>query len=511
MATTTDDLTLRMRAQGARSASRDVDRTTGSVRRFGKQSNIALRQVTRLGGGLRTVTGGAAALGVAFGATALVLGKQAIGEFRESQKVGNQTSAVLKSMGATAWTSSKQVGDLANSLSVKSGIDDEAIQSASNLLLTFGKVRNEAGKGNDIFNRATAAAVDLSAAGFGSMTSTSKQLGKALNDPVKGITALNKSGVTFTDKQKKTIKGLVAQNKTLDAQKIIMREVERQVKGSAAAQADPLDKLTVAWKNMLEVAGKPIWAVVTKGINRVIGPLTHVSSVASEVFDDKNLNWQQKFQRIGRSIRHWFGPIADDMIAALKAAHLDQKLNALIKWASPQISAAFRAVAPAAAKGLIEGFKSAPAWAQLLTAGFLLTKVAAMAPALRLAGAAAGTTFGTAMGPAAWTVLGAYLLYQFGRHVQDWTGKPGEKPTRIGPKGHKATVMSTQNTQGRSLSSDVLGRIFGGRHTPATDPGPSRGGNPLGPDPIIHIHTHLDGKEVARNQVRVATKKKATR
>src|SRR3954452_4540178 len=212
---TTDDLTLRMRAQGARQASRDVDRTSRSVRGFGKSSNIAFRQVSRFGGGLRSVTGGALAFAAAGAAMAVVLGKQAIGEFREAQKVGNQTNAVLKSMGATSWTSSKQIGDLANSLSVKAGVDDEAIQSASNLLLTFGQVRNEAGKNNDIFNRATAAAVDLSAAGFGSMDSTAKQLGKALNDPVKGITALNKSGVTFTKKQKDSIKSLVAPCKSL--------------------------------------------------------------------------------------------------------------------------------------------------------------------------------------------------------------------------------------------------------------------------------------------------------
>jgi hypothetical protein len=506
---TTDDLTLRMRAQGARQASRDVDRTSRSVRGFGKSSNIAFRQVSRFGGGLRSVTGGALAFAAAGAAMAVVLGKQAVGEFREAEKTGNQTNAVLKSMGATSWTSSKQIGDLANSLSVKAGVDDEAIQSASNLLLTFGKVRNETGKNNDIFNRATAAAVDLSAAGFGSMDSTAKQLGKALNDPVKGITALNKSGVTFTAKQKKTIKSLVAQNKTLDAQKIIMREVERQVKGSAAAQADPIDKLTVAWNNMLEVAGKPIWGIVTAGINRVIGPLQHVSSVASRVFDDKNLNWQQRFQAIGRSIRHWFGPIANDMIAALKAAHLDQKLNALIKWASPQISAAFRAVAPAAAHALIEGFKAAPAWAQLLTIGFMLAKVAAVAPALSAGGAAAGTAFGTAMGPAAWAVLGAYLLLKFGQAVQDWTGKPGEKPKPVHVGKHKVpTTPSTQGPGGRSLSSDIAARILGGKHHPVTDPG---GG--IGPTPIIEFHhtTNIDGKPVSKSVTRHATKRKSTR
>lgn len=501
---TTDDLTLRMRAQGARQASRDVDHTSRSVKGLGKSSGIAFRQVTRFGGGLRAVTGGALAFAAAGTAMAVILGKQAVGEFREAEKTGNQTNAVLKSMGATSWTSSKQIGDLANSLSVKAGVDDEAIQSASNLLLTFGQVRNEAGKNNDIFNRATAAAVDLSAAGFGSMDSTAKQLGKALNDPVKGITALNKSGVTFTKKQKDTIKSLVAHNKTLDAQKIIMREVERQVKGSAAAQADPIDKLTVAWNNMLEVAGKPIWGIVTAGINRVIGPLQHVSNVASDVFDDKNLNWSQKFQAIGRSIRHWFGPIANDMVAALRAAHLDQKLNAVIRWASPQIAAGFKVIAPAAARAFAQGFKDAPVWAKLLTAAFLILK---LAPIMALAGGGAGAAMGPAMGAAA---VSAFALYMNNgdvrRTIEQALNPMANTRNPNAPKPGSRTPGSTPG------ATAVHGRHI--QSLPLPDPGPSsHGGGPLGPGPIIelHHHTHLDGKEVAHSVSRHATKRKAAR
>jgi hypothetical protein len=51
--------------------------------------------------------------------------------------------------------SAKQVGNLATAISNKVGIDDEAIQSGQNLLLTFKNIRNEAGKGNDIFNQTT--------------------------------------------------------------------------------------------------------------------------------------------------------------------------------------------------------------------------------------------------------------------------------------------------------------------------------------------------------------------
>ena len=83
-----------------------------------------------------------------------------------------------------------------------SGVDDEAIASAENLILTFKNVRNVAGEGNQIFDRAALAALDLSkAAGgaFGDLPTTAKQLAKALNDPVRGMTALGRAGVTFSN------------------------------------------------------------------------------------------------------------------------------------------------------------------------------------------------------------------------------------------------------------------------------------------------------------------------
>ena len=116
----------------------------------------------------------------------------ALAEARESQKVGALTASIIKSTGGAAKISAGQIGSLADSISRKTGVDDEAIQTGANLLLTFKNVRNEAGKGSDVFNRATAAALDLSKAGFGSVDGAAKMLGKALNDPIKGITALGR-------------------------------------------------------------------------------------------------------------------------------------------------------------------------------------------------------------------------------------------------------------------------------------------------------------------------------
>ena len=173
-----------------------------------------------LGGGLLgTVKTFAGPLAAAAGVASIVgFVGNSMDEAREAQKVGALTTSIIKSTGGAAKISASQVADLAESISKKTGIDDEAIQTGSNLLLTFKNVRNEVGAGNDIFNQATQAAVDLSAAGFGSVDSASKMLGKALNDPMKGLTALGRAGVTFTADQKKLIEGLVKQGDTLGAQ-----------------------------------------------------------------------------------------------------------------------------------------------------------------------------------------------------------------------------------------------------------------------------------------------------
>lgn len=201
--------------------------------------------------------------GIGFGAVVSGL-KDVVGEAREAQKVGALTANVIKTTGGAAKISAKQVGDLSEAISNKTGIDDEAVQTGANLLLTFKNVRNEAGKGSDVFNRATKSAVDLSASGFGSVESSSKMLGKALNDPLKGISALSRAGVTFTAGQKKQIEGMVKAGDVLGAQKIILKEVESQVGGSAAASATAGEKVSVAFGNIKESLGAKLLPLLDK-------------------------------------------------------------------------------------------------------------------------------------------------------------------------------------------------------------------------------------------------------
>ena len=159
--------------------------------------------------------------------------------------------AILKATGYSANTSASELNSYAQSLSRLSGIDDEAIISAESLMLTFRNI------GRDTFPVAMQAAVDLQTT-FGSLESSSMQLGKALNDPIKGITALGRAGVTFSEEQKAQIKGFVETNQLAEAQGIILQEVQKQVGGTAAAiekAGDGSNRVKVSYENLSETIG----------------------------------------------------------------------------------------------------------------------------------------------------------------------------------------------------------------------------------------------------------------
>lgn len=147
----------------------------------------------------------------------------------------------------------KSISKYAEEISFATGVDDELVRSAQAIMLTFkdlGKAADD-GVGN-AFDRATMAAVDLAAAGFGEVETNAKQLGKALQDPIKGLGALRKAGVTFTDAERNKIKALVEGNDLLKAQEIILGAIETQVGGTAEATASATDKMNAKWESVQE-------------------------------------------------------------------------------------------------------------------------------------------------------------------------------------------------------------------------------------------------------------------
>lgn len=280
--------------------------------------------------GIAAAVGGAAVAGV--GAALFQMGQEA----QNSLGITRSTEAILKSTGASAWTTSGQIGALADSISKKTGMDDEAVQSAQNLLLTFKNVQN-AGEGQAaMFDRATQAAADLSAAGFGSLDSTAKQLGKALNDPTKGLGALSKAGVTFTDQQKDQIKALQESGDLLGAQAIVMQEVESQVSGVAEAAASPFDKLNVMLGNFKETVGMAVLPAITNIVD-AIGPiLEQLSGPLGQIAGELGGLFTDVFAQIGPLIP----PLVEALsqVISVLAGGLLQAVMALIPALTPLLS-----------------------------------------------------------------------------------------------------------------------------------------------------------------------------
>lgn len=195
-----------------------------------------------IGGALQTAIGtfaGGAALKLAtkgFEKLTDVIG-DCFQESRDAAKGMAQTRTVIKSTGKAANVSADDVADLAGSLSHLTLFSDDAIQAQENLILTFTNVRNEVGEGNDIFTQATKIGLDMAQALGTDAAGSAIQLGKALNDPIKGIAALSRVGVTFTDQQKLQIETMIDAGNTMGAQKVILAELSKEFGGSAEAAA----------------------------------------------------------------------------------------------------------------------------------------------------------------------------------------------------------------------------------------------------------------------------------
>ena len=146
-----------------------------------------------------------------------------------------QTEAVVKSTGMAAGLTAEQMANMAGAMSASSGTSifaDDAILGAQNVLATFTQI-----KGTN-FGDATQSILDISQAMGTDLQSSALQVGKALNDPVAGIGALSRVGVSFSEDQKKMIEAMVETGDVAGAQQIILGELNKEFGGSAAAAVD---------------------------------------------------------------------------------------------------------------------------------------------------------------------------------------------------------------------------------------------------------------------------------
>jgi len=274
--------------KAAKNAQGAVPKAANSIRAFGTSAATASGGVSTLGaaitaalGPIVTITGAIALLGKSFTkagerqADLLVLEKGL-------QKFGVAGSQAIDDVIAKA----NEFGNLTLFT------QEDYIQSA-NILTSFTSIAVSE------YERVIGVAGDVAQVIGTDVTSATTQLAKALQEPTTGLTALSRSGIQFNEQQKTLIKSLVESGNQLEAQNLILSEIEKQYGGAAIAAgseglAGKIDLLGENFNDLLESIGK--------ALEPLAGPLIDGAAAAVEGFSAIVQSFGQFWQFISDNI-----------------------------------------------------------------------------------------------------------------------------------------------------------------------------------------------------------------
>lgn len=249
---------LRADIQQAVREMRNARRELGGVGRAGKESARDLLSMKRR---LDEVERGMQGIQRAGRLVANVLGALGVGiSFKgvidatiAQERALADVEARIRSTGGAAGFTTQELAQMAGEFQRMTTFGDEAILDMQSVLLTFTRIRGSE------FQGATQAILDLATAMNMDLRSAAQQVGRALNDPIAGLSALSRSGIQFSNDQRALIRSLVQMGDVAGAQRVILRELETQFGGAAEAArntfAGALAGLRNAFGDLLEADG----------------------------------------------------------------------------------------------------------------------------------------------------------------------------------------------------------------------------------------------------------------
>lgn len=222
--------------------------------------------------------------------------KKSIAAYEEHTQVLNVLNSTLKVTGATAWTTSAELQDMAASLQKSTNYSADSINQMQSVLLGFKNITG------DTFGTATKAILDMATVMGMDLSSAAQAVGKALDDPINGITSLQRQGFRFTDAQKEMIQSLIETGETAAAQKIILDELNTTYGGAAEAAVTSSAQIKNAFDDVLQGYGKLISDLVgNSGAGNII--LKGLNFLSEGLLDfEKNIAQL----RGGDNYRKWF-------------------------------------------------------------------------------------------------------------------------------------------------------------------------------------------------------------
>lgn len=207
---------------------------------FAQAAHDAKLSITSIDLSMATLAKGFGALG-----GGAVLG-MFITETINAQNELAQLNAALKSTGQAAGYNSRQLVDMADKMAKATTHSSGEIVTAQTRLLSYSSIVGEN------FPRALQLAIDQSVRLGENITQSAETIGKALEYPTEGISALTKQGFRFTDQQKAMLKGMVDTGRLAEAQAMVMGVMEESYAGAGLAARETLGGALGAVKKSFE-------------------------------------------------------------------------------------------------------------------------------------------------------------------------------------------------------------------------------------------------------------------
>ena len=228
-----------------------IEANTSNFDKGMKQAQASANSLSNTFGNLsKVITKALSFAGLAVGTKAIVdFGKSCVQSANQANKTFRILDTTIKATGADAWTSTKELEGLAKNLSDETNYSVTEIEKMQSVLLGFRDITSET------FEDASDAVLDMATVMGMDLTSAVQTVGKALDDPIKGLDSLRRQGFQFTDQQKAELTQLVKTGKKIEAQKIILDELSRSYGGASKAGQDSFAQQRHAVENFQDTLG----------------------------------------------------------------------------------------------------------------------------------------------------------------------------------------------------------------------------------------------------------------
>ena len=262
-------VTLRVEARNAISSLNKTSAATKTLSNSAKGATASLTTASAAAKGLGASL--AASLGplITVGAAIATVGN-AIGTFTARERDIAILTQGLKNLGEGT-VALNELQKAADKLGNQTLFNQEEFTRGFNLLTSFRNI------GVDSYTRVAQAAADIAQVNQVDVSTSFMQLAKALQDPERNLSNLNRSGIAFTKTQTDVIKELMKTNKTAEAHAMILSIVEESYNKLAQAAAEGfagnVDSLGEAFRDFSETLGKtlePALIAVTKGLTKLL-------------------------------------------------------------------------------------------------------------------------------------------------------------------------------------------------------------------------------------------------